>query len=260
MAPNADDTCRALVAYIAGKLHLSARFVDDISWQARERQFDAGEIQLCWLCGLPYVWKADALPSAIELVAAPVMAASRYAGKPRYFSDVVVHANSRYQTFDDLRGASWAYNEPNSHSGCNVVRYHLNQLGECDGYFGHSVESGAHQISLRMIIRGEIDATAIDSTVLEFELQRMPALKSEIRVIETLGPSPMPPWVMRADLPRALKQALRSTFLQMHCDDEGMDILRTWRMARFGPVEDVDYDPIRMMTADAVKARLAIEA
>lgn len=259
MAQNADDTCRAIAAYLARTLDLRTEFVGDISWRERERQFDTGEIQLCWLCGLPYVWKADTLPPAIELVAAPVMAARRYAGLPRYFSDVVVHAQSRYQSFDDLRGASWAYNEPNSHSGYNVVRHHLKRLGESDGYFGDTVESGAHQISLRMIVNGEIDAAAIDSTVLENELTREPQLKRDIRVIEEMGPSPMPPWVMRANLPLALRQALRTAFLHMHHDDEGLKALQSWGMARFDSVDDVSYDPIRSMAADAANVRLSMQ-
>ena len=257
MAPNADDTCRAIAAYLARKLGVLTEFVDGISWRERERQFDAGEIQLCWLCGLPYVWKADTPPPAIELVAAPVMAAARYAALPRYFSDVVVHAQSRYQSFDELRGASWAYNEPNSHSGYNVVRHHLQRLGEVDGYFGDAIESGAHQMSLRMVVNRQIDATAIDSTVLENELARFPEMKGEVRVIGTLGPSPMPPWVMRSNLPQGLKAALRDAFLNMHRDDAGLAVLQSWRMARFDLVEDVAYDPIRRMAADAQGVRLA---
>ncbi len=85
MAPNADGVCRSMVGYLQYKLGLPMQFVDDISWDERERQFDRGEIQLCWLCGLPYVWKADTPAPAIELVAAPVMAAARYGHQPVYF-------------------------------------------------------------------------------------------------------------------------------------------------------------------------------
>lgn len=259
MAPNADGTCRDIAAYLANKLGMRTEFIDGVSWSERERQFDIGEIQLCWLCGLPYVWKADSPQPAIELVAAPVMRASRYAGQPRYFSDVVVHAQSRYRTFSELRGASWAYNEPNSHSGYNVVRHHLKQLGERSGYFGDAVESGAHQISLRMIVSSEVDATAIDSTVLENELARAPAIANEIRVIDSLGPSPMPPWVMHANLPHALKQALRTSFLHMYLDDEWLSILQSWGMARFDAVDDIANNPIRLTAADAANVQLSIQ-
>ena len=58
------------------KLALATEFVNGIPWQAREKLLDAGEIQVCWLCGLPYVWKADVGNPEIELLAAPVMLAS----------------------------------------------------------------------------------------------------------------------------------------------------------------------------------------
>jgi phosphonate transport system substrate-binding protein len=259
MAPNADDTCRALARYLGQRLDIETEFVDGISWRERERQFDAGEIQLCWLCGLPYVWKVDCHTPSIELVAAPVMAALRYSDRPVYFSDVAVHQHSRFVSFNELRGASWAYNEPNSHSGYNVVRHHLSRLGETSGYFGETVESGAHQASLRMIVDGEIDASAIDSTVLEAEFARTPQLRSSIRVIDTLGPSPMPPWVMHKDLPSALKQSLRALFVSMDSDAAGQEILQTWGIARFDPVDDTTYDPIRMMSADAASVRLSTQ-
>lgn len=251
MAPNADGTCEAIAHYLEQRLDVPVTFVDDVPWVERERQLDRGEIQLCWLCGLPYIRKADAPAPAIELVAAPVMKAPRYADQAIYFSDVVVHAQSAFQAFDDLRGASWAYNEPNSHSGFNVVLHHLSRLNEREGYFGRAVESGAHQQSLTMIAAGDIDASAIDSTVLEAEFARSPLLATRVRVIGTLGPSPMPPWVMRRDLPSAFKRKLRHVFLAMHEDSHAQSILQSWNIARFAAVEDRHYEPIRHMAQQA---------
>src|SRR5437868_11207800 len=120
----------------------------------------------------------------------------RYANKPVYYSDVIVHRESQFRTFDDLRGATWAYNEPGSHSGYNLVRYHLALKGTAAGYFGRVVESGSHQDSLQLILERAIDATAIDSTVLEMEVARNPSIVDDFRTIAALGPSPAPPWVV----------------------------------------------------------------
>lgn len=251
MADNAEATCRAVTAWLGGRLGITTEFVDCIPWQERERQLDAGLIHVCWICGLPYVWKADAGDSVIEPCAAPVMAAARYAGAPVYYSDIVVRRDSRYQNFADLRGASWAYNEPHSHSGFNVVRHHLATLGETGGYFGRAVESGAHQASLRMIAGAEIDASAVDSTVLEAELARSPQLREHIRIIGTLGPSPMPPWVMLKSLAPDLRAGLRDALLAMHDDPVGARILAQWGIGHFAAVRDADYDPIRQMARQA---------
>lgn len=251
MAPNAEQVCQAITRYMGDRLHLNTEFVADIPWQQREYLFDAGEIQVCWICGLPYVWKADRWPATVELLVAPVPQGDRYQGQPIYFSDVVVRQDSPFQSFADLRGSTWAYNEPRSHSGYLLTRAYLARLGETTGYFGRAIESGAHQRSLQMILDGMIDASAIDSTVLETELRLNPSLAAQIRVIDTFGPSPAPPWVVHRTLPPALKAQLRSHFLEMHLDPTGRKILQQGAIARFVAVTNSDYNPIREMAQQA---------
>src|SRR5262245_48443164 len=165
MAENADFICRQITQYIAERLKIAAEFINDMPWQERERLLDAGQIHVCWICGLPYVWKADQPVSRIELLAAPVMSGERYRNRPIYFSDVVVHRESDFKTIADLRGASWVYNESRSHSGFNLVRYHLASQGETWEYFSQVRASGAHQPSLQRSLHNEDDVSAIDSTV-----------------------------------------------------------------------------------------------
>jgi phosphonate transport system substrate-binding protein len=255
-AENADFVVAAVTEYIAERLGVSAEFIVDIPWQERESQLDAEQIQVGWICGLPYVRKVDRPNPRIELLAAPVMQGARYEDRPVYFSDVVVRRDSRFSAFADLRGASWAYNEPGSHSGYNVVRYHLAKLGEISGYFGQVTESGAHQVSLRMILDGRVDASAIDSTVLEEEFRRQPDIRSRVRVLETLGPSPIPPWVVLRSLAPDLRRGLRELLLGMHRDPDGKAILAQGHMTRFARVEDSDYDAIRHMTRVAESVEL----
>ncbi len=254
-AENADSTVAAIGNYLAQWMGTSIEFVVDIPWRRRELLLDTGQVQMAWICGLPYVRRVDRPDPGIELLASPVMRGERYEDQPVYYSDVVVHRDSWFRKFADLRGATWAYNEPGSQSGYNVVRYHLAVLGEPSGYFGQVIESGAHQVSLQMILSGRIDASAIDSTVLEEEFRRDPSIRSRLRLVETLGPSPMPPWVVQKSLPRDLRGTLRELLLTMHQDPEGQAILAQGQLNRFAQVEDSDYDPIRRMArlAEAVK-------
>ena len=235
-----------MAAYTAERLSMPTAFINNIAWQTREQMFDADEIQVAWICGVPYVWKADRA-AAIELLAAPVMAAKRYQGQPVYYSDIVVHSASRFQTFADLRNASWAYNEPHSHSGYHTVRFHLAQIDERSNYFGTVLESGAHQTTLQWLVDRQIDASAVDSTVLELAYERDPTLHQHLRVIGTLGPSPIPPWVIRRSVPLEMRHALRQLLLHMHEDPIGQAILARSQMACFVAVTDQDYDPIRQM-------------
>jgi len=97
----------------------------------------------------------------------------------------VVRADSRYTSFDDLRGAAWAYNEPMSHSGYNVVRHFMAGRNIHGGFFGPVVESGSHQASIDLIVNGVVDGSAIDSTVLEAILRRRPELASRFGRLHT---------------------------------------------------------------------------
>lgn len=255
-AQNSNFVIERIAEYIGSSLGIPVEFVVKPTWTTREQRLDNGEIDLGWICGLPYIVKADRKSPTVELLVAPVMQAARYRGKPIYFSDVVVHTDSRFQTFADLRGASWAYNESGSQSGYNITRYHLARLGEQGTYFEQVIEAGAHQIALRMVLDRKIDASAIDSTVLELEIALNPEINKQIRIIDTWGPSPIPPWVIHKSVDSNLKHSIQNVFLEMHTHPLGADILKQGQLARFVRVVDKDYDPIREMAQIAQSVNL----
>jgi phosphonate transport system substrate-binding protein len=258
-APNQEFIIAQVCDFVGEKLGLETEFVNDIPWEERARRLDAGQIEVAWICGLPYIERVnpddqddqDHQVHAIELLAAPVMAAPRYQDRPIYFSDVIVSRESEYQSFEDLRGAVWAYNEPHSHSGYNLTRCTLARMGAYRGFFGRAVQAGSHQRSIQMVLQGEIDAAAIDSTVLEIELAYDPGLSERLRVIAELGPSPIPPLVILKRLPPDLRADVRRVLLEMHMDQAGQRVLAAANMRRYALVTDADYDPIRTMTRDA---------
>ncbi|MDP9130259.1 MAG: PhnD/SsuA/transferrin family substrate-binding protein [Candidatus Binatota bacterium] len=257
MAENTEDFCRAIAGYLQWKLNVPTEYVTGMPWQEREALFDRGEIQVLWLCGLPYVHKADLAESSMELLAAPIPAEERYGSRPVYFSDVVVRRDNACRSFRDLRGATWAYNEPRSHSGFNVVRAHLFDLGENDNFFAAAVEAGAHSKSLQMILSGTVDGAAIDSTVLEWLISERGDLAGELRVNDTIGPSPIPPWVISKELPDSFRSQIRQTLLDLHLSAPGRAVLERAQVAQFVCADDRDYDPIRRMARNAAAVLLA---
>lgn len=256
MAPNMESMCRDIAFIAAERLGIETTFVGDIEWPARERGFIDGTIDVLWICGLPYVWNWPDDRDVVELLAAPVMRAPRYEGRPVYYSDIVVRRGSGYRSFADLRGKRFVYNEPRSHSGYNVMRHHLAKSGFHSGYFGAAYESGAHQASIEWILEGRADVAAVDSTVLELECERRNGLMDELDIVGTLGPSPMPPWIVRADLDRGLKRALRRVLSTLHEDPRGCEVLAACRIRAFVDVDDEHYDPVRRMADEAARVVL----
>ena len=80
--------------------------VVDIPWQERENRLDKGEIDLCWICGLPYVWKAARKNPNIDLLAGPVFHGERYricrSIFPTWLFDQIVSISK----FEDLLGSN----------------------------------------------------------------------------------------------------------------------------------------------------------
>ncbi len=210
-------------------------------------------VDVAFVCGLPYVELARGGEAPMEPLAAPVLRGDRFGGRAVYFSDVIVHRASRWQSFDDLRGCSWAYNEPHSQSGYGITRYHLACRGETNGYFGRVVEAGWHERALRLVADSAVDAAAIDCHVLDVALRAEPELAARVRVIDTLGPSTIQPVVASRRLPLRLRTDLRSFLLGLSNDPAARPHLDRALVQGFAAVNDASYDDIRAMLA-AVEA------
>ncbi len=257
MAENTEVFCERIARYIEKRLNVAVEYVSEIPWQERERLFDRGAIHILWLCGLPYIDKADDEGHSLALLAAPVPNGKRYKGMPVYFSDIVVRRDSPYRSFFELRGASWAFNEPHSHSGFNVVRAYLAELGQEANFFGRAVESGAHINSIKMILSGKVAGAAIDSMVLEWFRSHQTDHAEQLRVIDTIGPSPIPPWVVSTGVPMTVRADLRAVLFGMDQDPIGRCILQEGALERFDAIVDACYDPIRRMAHKAEHVLLA---
>ncbi len=250
LAPNMYPVYRRVAEVVGQRLGCAVELGVGASFAV----FARGEAEVGFICGLPYVELARQEPSPVTLLAAPVLQGERYRGQPIYFSDVVVSRASPYDAFADLRGRSWAYNDIASHSGYNITRYTLTQMGETRGFFGRVVAAGFHQRALRMVAAGRVDAAAIDSQVLAIELREHPVLADRVRVIATLGPATIQPVVAARHVSPALRDDLCATLCALGDDPDARAALDFGYVERFTSIADAAYDDIRAMVAAAEAA------
>jgi len=244
LAPNMLPVYRFLAARIGDRLGRPVELMVGASFD----QFGRGEADFGVICGLPYVWLADRRPPPVEPLAAPVLAGARYASRPVYYSDVIVRRDSPIGSLEDLRGRSWAYNEPASHSGHTVTLYSLVRMGAEPGFFAKVVEAGFHQRAIRLVHSGAVDAAAIDSQVLAVEVRDHPDLAS-LRVVGSFGPSTIQPVVAASRLPRRLKDQIRNLLVELGDDSTARTALDHGLIDRFTVVDDGAYGDIRAMLA-----------
>jgi len=256
LGDNAFEFYREAVAYLGEATGLATEMVADTS-PGMDAMFGSGQIDAAFGCGLPYVWKAAEPSPSVRLMAAPVLPGDRYGDQPIYFSDVIVRRESRYETLNDLRGATFAYNQSVSFSGYVLPLYHLMRMGQANGFFGKTVATGSHAASMDWVESGQADAAAIDSMVLEMELKQRPHRASAFHVIESLGPAGMPPIMTAARLADEPRVTLTHALVTMHTQAEGKAILERGGVRRFAPVTDRNYDDIRRMLQALKEAGLS---
>ncbi|HXM53519.1 MAG TPA: PhnD/SsuA/transferrin family substrate-binding protein [Candidatus Binatus sp.] len=245
LAPNMTTVYADVAARVGRALGAPARLVDGNGFD----QLRDGSVDVAFLCGLPYVRLCGERPGMLRPLAAPILDEARYQDRPVYFSDVIVRRDSPFRSFGDLRGRSWAYNEPGSFSGCLLVRHHLLQMGETEAFFGLLTFSGRHQESIRQVRSGEVDASAVDSHVLGVERLRNPDLAREIRVLIALGPSTIPLVVATSGVSEAVQERVRDALCALGTDPVSRDVLASGLIRRFTPIDDRAYDDIRQKMA-----------
>ena len=250
LAPNMFRVYQAITDAVGKHLGL------EINLAVGENYDDVSQADLCFICGLPYVLRTRPRvnPASLEAIAAPVLVGERYQGKPIYFSDVIVRRDSPYQSFVDLRGCSWAFNEEESQSGYGITRYTLVKLGETTGFFGKVSKAGFHQKAIRMVCDGEVDATAIDSQVLAVELRNHPNLADHLRIVGVFGPSTVQPIAVSTTLTKSLKEDIRSALLHIHNIATVRAEFDRNFIDRIAAVGDSTYDDIREMLAVCERA------
>ena len=250
LAPNMFCFYKAVGAYLARVLDVETHVVQSQYDPLSDPVMQQDQLDVAFICGLPFV-QLNRI-SQLQALLAPVMQASRYQNLPIYFSDIIVNADSNLWSFDDLTGKTFCYNDPGSNSGYNLVLHRLTQSGH-SSFFGKAMQSESHQRSIKLIVEGRADCSAIDSTVLEQELRDAPELSKHLRIIESIGPCPMPPIVVAKHLDSQLIDDLRSALL--HPDTELQSAMEQAQIRRYVPVQCEDYAAIGMMY-DTVEASL----
>ena len=247
-----------LAAYLGARLKSDVSIVSGTSYEIADMLLQNGIIQAGFVCGLPYTHRhAD---NKYDLLAIPVMALKAgtwpdtggYENVPgKYFSYTIVRKDSGLKRWTDLKGKRYAYNDQNSNSGYNMPRYKLVQLGarRWEDYFSSIVVSGSHEESIRMVSEGLVDASSVDSLVLDYDRHIGDRHAHNVRIIERLFPggAGAPPVVISRRADPALRTRLQAILTGMHRDPEGQQILKEALMLRFDPPNDHNYDDIRRM-------------
>ncbi|MFC1523907.1 phosphate/phosphite/phosphonate ABC transporter substrate-binding protein [Thermodesulfobacteriota bacterium] len=230
-----------LLNYISEKLDVNVELIQRQTYEEVNNLVRDNELDLAFVCSGAYIDGHDQF--GMELLVAPVAY-----GEPVYYSYIIVPESSEAEHLEDLRGKRFAFTDPMSNTGKLAPTYMLARMNEnIDSFFSDSIFTYSHDRSIEMVAHSLVDGGAIDGLIWEYMNSHDPNLTSQTRIIRKSEPFGIPPVVVPSSLDKELKEKLRSLLMNIHTDEEGMNILEKLHIDKFVILDDHNYDSIRKM-------------
>ncbi len=232
---------RRLLDYVGEKLGRKVQFVARDTYEEVNDLLKKGDLDIAFVCSGPYVTGHDKF--GLELLVAP----QAYGGTV-YYSYIIVRRDSPLKKFDDLRGKTFAFADPDSNSGRIVPTDMLARMKETpDTFFKKYVFTYGHDKSIKAVAEKLVDGAAVDSLIWEYLNKTAPEYTAQTKIILKSPPYAIPPVVVRPGLDVETKEKLKKIFLDIYKDDAGRKILQGMMIERFVTINDAAYDTVRQL-------------
>lgn len=233
---------KRLLDYIGKRLTLKVNFVDTKTYSETNSLLKDKKIDMAFVCGGPYVEGHDEF--GLELLCAPEVD-----GKAVYYSYIIVGKDSGIEKLEGLRGKKFAFADPMSNTGKLIPTYILKEeFGQTpDIFFKEYLYTYDHDKSIKAVAYGIVDGAAVDSLIWDYMDKKGAGFTKQTRIIRVSEPYGIPPVVARPGLELAPK--IKEILLNMHKEQEGLDILNEMFIDKFVEVDDSNYDDIRKAKA-----------
>lgn len=238
-----------LLHYLEEVTGLEGYLMTESRWQGpppdRRDPFTEDDADIGFMSSSAYLRLKQEGNKYLELCsAAPVHPHTKGGNEPVYYSDVVVSGSKKasYTTFVDLKGQTFAFNDPVSLSGSLIVLGNLKKMGYNSNFFGNMLHSGSHLNSIRMILDSKADVAAVDSNVLQYYLKQNPQNSENLSVLTSFGPLPVYPIIFNSRLSMDFKKQISDALLRMHKLPEWRSQMNECNIQNFAETDESLYN------------------
>jgi ABC-type phosphate/phosphonate transport system substrate-binding protein len=191
-----------------------------------------------FMCGLPY---SLAVPRP-ALVVAPIPSPVAYGGRACYWTDLVVRADSPFQSLEQTFGQRLALTTPESQSGYAAPLYALMAYGGGKPLYREIIEPRFTPMgALTAVIENKAELAPLDSYALALLAKYAPSLTAQVRVIKSTEPTAIPALV--ASRPASAK--LTAAFLAAGAAPSIRTLMDQLLLRSFARPEAKPYDALR---------------
>lgn len=239
------DYYEKLFQYLGERTGKKVVFKQRKTYKEVNQLIENHKIDFAFVCSGAFVFDYKTIP--MEILAVPFVK-----GEPYYQAYIIVHKDSPYKSFEDLKGASFAFTDPLSNSGYMYAVYRLNQMGTTpENFFSKTIFTYAHDYSIQAVAKKITEGATIDGLIYDYQEIDNPQVVENIRVIEKSQKFGIPPIVIHKEAPVDLKREIRNILFSMHLDSTGKEILEGLHIDRFGPGDIHLYEGLKKIVESA---------
>jgi phosphonate transport system substrate-binding protein len=174
-------------------------------------------------------------------------------GSLTYEGIIFTRVDSGIHSLKDLKGKTFAFNEPTSTSGylypaALFLKAGINPKPMSEGGDLKDAHFAGAQGVVPSVLNGQSDAGAIYDEGIDISLPN-PADRAKLRVIARTDPIPNGMLVARADMPHAEVVKLQKAFQTINTDPAGRASLAKMDVEKWVPDEDWLFNPVRKTAA-----------
>jgi len=211
VAPGVAAAWKALLAGVAARAGVDLDIIDYPAPAPLSGLWARPDQAAVFMCGLPYS-RSEIRP---EILVAPVPSPAGFDGKPHYWSDFVVRADSAFQTLPDTFGHRLALTVRDSQSGYVAPLRLLAAYGGAEPLYDEVIAPRITPVgAITAVTEGLGDVAPVDAYALRLLQKFRPELTSQVRIVAQTDIRPIP--LLVASPPKS--QALAAAFLTAHQD------------------------------------------
>lgn len=226
---------KELFDYISRKANITLRFEQRKTFAEANELLAKQQVDIGFICSGAYIRNKE----NCNLLVVPV-----FKGRPYYQAYIITNKKSSINTFNDLKGKSFAFTDPLSNTGKFYPEKRINQLyhRHSADFFSKTTYTHSHDASIQLVSKGLVDGASVDGLIYEYLLFNSPERVKNIKIIEKSELFGSPPVVTSTGIDKNLKIKLREILLKMHTDSVGKKILNKLMIDRFEMPSDSIYN------------------
>jgi ABC-type phosphate/phosphonate transport system substrate-binding protein len=238
VTPSVAALWRSLLGAILSDADASIEVVDHAPPAPISELWQRPDKSAVFMCGLPY---SLATPQP-HPVAAPVPSPAAYGSRACYWSDIVVRADSPFQSIEQTFGHRLALTTPESQSGYAALLHALMPHGGAEPLYREIIEPRFTPIgALTAVIERKAELAPLDSYAFALLSEHAPELTTQVRTIMRTEPTAAPLLVASGPVPDAVTAA----FLMARDKAPAAALMDRLLLARFAQPEPKAYDDLK---------------